>query len=876
MHKNKSLQVVVIYRPPNTSKRLFLDEFSGFLDSLNDLKNIILCGDFNLHFENSNDRYVCEFAEMLESHNLENCVNDPTSQSNHIIDLIIQNKDAKIIKQLDVEPDCSISPVHKMVNFNINIWNSTKKTKTITYRNKTNFEAERFIVKCSTEIRAADLKCDCYFSGRSATDQVCVNCFTRSNKTILTDNYNDNCPKATKQIIEKENSKWYNGELCVAKKKKRKMEDKWRRSKNLKRNENWELYKKARNEYNTLIEKTKKEYYSDVFSNTNNSKNIHKNLDELLGLKREKILPTVTSNYEDMTNDFVNYFEDKIEKICYSFYDQAEIEVPRLNNPRQIDKLSHFNTLSFNEFKKITTKIKNTYCENDPFPISDITNAKNFDQLQGIYLDTVNMSLTQAIFPESEKLASIKPIYKGKGDIECLNSYRPISNLSYLSKIIERTVYEQTWAFLRSQKIIPNEQSAYRENHSTETTVCAITSDMTEIVANGKCGILIMLDLSAAFDTVDHKLLLDDLRHVGIDNAVYNWYDSYLKNREVQVVISGEKSEIKKLARGVPQGSVLGSLLFCIYTIELSNILNKHNVKFKLYADDTQFYFPIDNVDDAKKKIDEIMKDIKEWMMVKKLKLNEDKTECMLFGSTRTLKKFEQLKNITIGSSTINITTVVKNLGVLINNNLSMKNQILQTVKTCNYHIRNIAFIKKYLSENALETAICNHVLSRLDYCNSVYYGLPKYLLKKLQNIQNRAARLIKGASPRDRITPSLIELHWLPVKARIEYKILLLTFKILKYNEPLYLRISLTSFGLETNVTVRHASDTNRLFEPRTENCFGERAFKYFAPRLYNRLPREMKNIQEEQSFKKSLKTLLFKRSYDLETKALQDEYKV
>ena len=192
----------------------------------------------------------------------------------------------------------------------------------------------------------------------------------------------------------------------------------------------------------------------------------------------------------------------------------------------------------------------------------------------------------------------------------------------------------------------------------------------------------------------------------------------------------------------------------------------------------------------------------------------------------------------------------------------------------CNYHIRNIAFIRKYLSESALKTAICNHVLSRLDYCNSLYYGLPKYILKKLQNVQNRAARLIKGIRLRERITPSLIELHWLPVKARIEYKILLMVFKTMKFGEPTYLRANLASFGLETNVTVRHANDAHRLFEPRTNRNIGERAFKYHAPRLYNRLPLEMRQMQEVRKFKKSLKTFIFNKCYDMQTKSVKEEY--
>ena len=163
--------------------------------------------------------------------------------------------------------------------------------------------------------------------------------------------------------------------------------------------------------------------------------------------------------------------------------------------------------------------------------------------------------------------------------------------------------------------------------------------------------------------------------------------------------------------------------------------------------------------------------------------------QCMLFGTKNSLKKYDQFKHIEIGTSTIEITKRVKDLGVLIDNELKMKDQINQTVNICNYHLRNIAFIRKYLDINALKTVISNHVLSRLDYCNVLYHALPKNTQKKLQRVQNRAARLIKGIKKRERITPVLIELHWLPIRARIEFKILMLTFKALKHNEPRYIR---------------------------------------------------------------------------------------
>ena len=279
--------------------------------------------------------------------------------------------------------------------------------------------------------------------------------------------------------------------------------------------------------------------------------------------------------------------------------------------PQVSKKLDRFQELNLTELKRVIDKVKYTYCENDPFPMSDIKDVENMHLIHSVCLTITNMTIAQAVLPQSEKLACIKPTYKGKGDQNDLSSYRPISNLSYLSKLIETTIEKQLWAHLKDVNVMPGNQSAYRENHSTETTVCSIMNDMIQMVSEGKCGILVMLDPSAVFDTVAHEYLLSDLKFIGIDGSAYIWFESYLQNREVTVVVSQRKSETRKLTKGVPQGSVLGPTLFTIYTIELSWILKKHNVTFKLYADDTQFYFSITTIQSTMNKIEEVMTDIK-------------------------------------------------------------------------------------------------------------------------------------------------------------------------------------------------------------------------------------------------------------------------
>ena len=181
----------------------------------------------------------------------------------------------------------------------------------------------------------------------------------------------------------------------------------------------------------------------------------------------------------------------------------------------------------------------------------------------------------------------MKPTLKSGKDQQNVESYRPISNLSFLGKTIETAAKKQLIAHTETLNVLPEDQSAYREFHSAETALCSIVSDLLEYMDNGKCAILILLDLSAVFDAVDHKLLIDDLMYIGVQGVALNWFKSYLENRSYHVIINGTKSERRTIQRGVPQGSVLGPVLFSIYTIELAWILKQQNVKFKMFADDT-------------------------------------------------------------------------------------------------------------------------------------------------------------------------------------------------------------------------------------------------------------------------------------------------
>ena len=198
-------------------------------------------------------------------------------------------------------------------------------------------------------------------------------------------------------------------------------------------------------------------------------------------------------------------------------------------------------------------------------------------------------------------------------------------------------------------------------------------------------------------------------------------------------------------------------------------------------------------------------------------------------------------------------------------------------VRTCNYHIRNLYSIRKFVNKESILALVQSLIVSRVDYCNSLFVGLPNKILKRLQSVLNRAARLIYQLPPRVPTTTFMIDLHWLPIKARIEFKICLITFKVLKVRQPQYLFDLLIPLAAGAGTELRSMDDPFRLHEPRAvgERSFDDRSFSYVAPRLFNRLPAAIKQLNSVETFKKHLKTHIFSCAYDMTTRTINREFK-
>ena len=259
----------------------------------------------------------------------------------------------------------------------------------------------------------------------------------------------------------------------------------------------------------------------------------------------------------------------------------------------------------------------------------------------------------------------------------------------------------------------------------------------------------------------------------------------------------------------------------------------------------------------AQLRLNRCIAEIRSWMFKNKLKLNDSKTELFLISSPRCAAGISHL-TLNIGGSVVRPSASIKNLGIVFDNSLTMNSHVSSLCRSVNFHIRNIARIRRFIDQTTCAHAARSLILSRLDYGNSLLCGLPKQAVQRLQKLQNRAARLIFQVSKRTSAAPLLRELHWLPVQQRIDFKILVHVYNCLHDSSPSYLQDRLHKYRCN-RTGLRSMKDLSRLEIPKTKRAYGDRSFSAYGPKLWNSLPNNVRDAPNVKAFKKLLKTYLF-----------------
>ena len=667
-------------------------------------------------------------------------------------------------------------------------------------------------------------------------------------------------PEVERKISLRPHAPWYSDSLRNEKRKKRQLERKMVKS-GLQIDK--DIFEEHCDNYNKTLQRAKIDHYKSEIAGCN-QKQLFQVAEKLSSVKATKSLPSHDS-LNSLAADFHHFFDSKIEKIRSTL---ADTEAPPMSiqiHDSCESTFSTFDEVDSKFMRKIIMDSSKTSCALDPIPTSILAKKDILDALLPTITKITNMSFSEGAIPSSLKCALVTPlIKKANADPDVLNNYRPISNLPFLFKTIERAASNQIKDYVSRNNLNANHQSAYRKYHSTETALVRVNNDILRAVDSHHHVIIVLLDLSAAFDTLDHQVLLQRLQdRFGITGTAFRWMTSYFHGREQCIIINGVQSDWKRVHCGAPQGSVFGPMAFSYYSAPIEDIIKAHDLECMIYADDTQIYFCFNDneMSVAISRIEKCIADIRSWMVTNKLKLNDNKTE-ILHLTSRFIPSTHDAPSLRVGVDNVSPSSSARDLGVVIDEHITMNHHVSSVCQSASFALYNIGKLRPYLDKESAETLVHAFVSSRLDSCNSLLYGLPQTELDRLQRVQNAAARLITRVKGRVHMTPVLRQLHWLPIRKRIQFKILLLTFKAINGLAPNYITDMLTIYSPVRNL--RSSTANSPLLKPPSIRAiktvsYGNRAFSSAAPKLWNQLPSDIRAAKSVDHFKSMLKTHLF-----------------
>ena len=472
-----------------------------------------------------------------------------------------------------------------------------------------------------------------------------------------------------------------------------------------------------------------------------------------------------------------------------------------------------------------------------------------FDVIGPHLLRLVNVSLTKGVFPEAWKTAEVVPILKPHGDVNDPSSHRPISLLSHLSKVVEKVVCDQLSRYLSDHSILFYNQYAYRSCHSTEDAVLDAVEWISQNSERGEVSSVTAADLSKAFDSVDHGVLLRKLEWYGIDPT---WFGNYLGGRG-QLVRGGRT--VLPVPCGVPQGSIAGPILFSL----LTNDLHCHlpDCRVIAYADDAQLLDHSrpdpQNLASLKQRVENSLDVMKHWFSSNSFKMNPQKTDFILIGTRQTLSKVENF-HICIAESVLKPSPTIKLLGVTVDSCLAWDANISHIVRRCNALLISLSKFRHHFDQETLKLLIETHVFPHILYCISVWGGTTKNQLIRIQKLINFSARIVTGVRRRERIGPALASLGWPRVERLVRERDLLKVWKALHI--PAY-PLSIRRMFVSRSDVSRRATRSVEAGALELQKCrlsSTQRTFSYRAAAAWNRLPPAVREQPTPTAFRRAV----------------------
>ncbi len=442
-----------------------------------------------------------------------------------------------------------------------------------------------------------------------------------------------------------------------------------------------------------------------------------------------------------------------------------------------LKKSMYLNPASEEEIINIVSKFSNKQsCGHDGISMSTVKSI--IHSISDPFTCICNKSFQTGIFPDEMKIAKIVPLFK-TGNRKEFSNYRPVSILPQFSKILEKLFYNRLVSFVKINEVLYKSQYGFREKHSTGLALMELMEEITSNLDNGFMTTGVFIDLKKAFDTIDHPILIQKLNHYGVRGIALNWIENYLSNRQQYVIYNKMHSDKKRILCGVPQGSIIGPLLFLLYINDLANVSKK--LKFILFADDTNVFYTGKNIKDVSNTLNEELKHMNSWFKVNKLSLNVSKTNYMLFSGKRNYDDF----NISIDGMRVDRVHVTKFLGVLVDENLSWTDHIISVCKNVSKNVSILYKVKHILNSSSLYTLYCSLVLPYLNYACEIWGNTYQSRVNNVFLLQKRAIRNVAKVHYRDHTNPLFVKFRCLKFNELVNIKTLIIVFQAKKNTLP-------------------------------------------------------------------------------------------
>lgn len=840
--KGQQFLLTCIYRSPAINENIFVDDFTDYLVSCQSIKNHIITGDINLDILRDDKNFVEDYKSILAVHGFTQCINKYTRpQSQTCLDHFFVKGENKqnfrtlhtFVMNYKITDHCPV-----ILTFERNTKENSSKPQIIREKKYINYQQLKSDLRNTSwqnvyQERDLNLAWSFFL-------EFLQNLIKKNTRTIKqTNTRNGKKQWITKGLLNSIKFKNYLYSLCL----------KDPQNINL-RNQ----YIICKNKLQKEINKAKRSFAEKIISRSNNQTSaLWDCVNEICNKPNQKTIidniklsnAQITSDKFEISNSFNEFFSEIGEKLA------KKLKTPDDCNCENVE-WSDKNLLFFSEIDQniVINTIKKLKIKKAPGHdgIRSEILKEVAHELAPVLSYLINFGFRIGVFPDILKLGKIKPLFK-EGDRTDLNNYRPISLISNFSKIIEMIIKTQLVKFLEINNLLSENQFGFRQGKSTEDAILYLTSKVYKALDDNKPCISVFVDLKKAFDTVCHRKLIKKMKQMGLRGSAINLIKSYLEGRSQFVDIDGIQSDIRTVACGVPQGTVLGPILFVAY---INDLLKSNSAGSVIsFADDTVIHYVDDSWEALKQKIETDFKKINEWFLINKLTLNQDKTKFLPFTSyLNNLPNFSQLeidKDLKIlGADT------VKYLGIIIDSHFRWDKQIKNIISRTRYLVTRFAYLKAYLKLDNLKSVYHALVQSRFKYGIVGWGSARDCYLRNLDIIQKWILRVIHN-KPRRYPSDKLF------TESRV--------FDLRQlYFCSLMICINKNKIVLQP---VAHSRQTryriNCVVVPFTKKEIGHKSPHYLAAKFYNRLPEDLKALTYDRSFKRKVKSWIFGRDRQL-----------